>query len=132
MRFSFCCADRDCRKRVTPPSLRFFGRHVYGGAVVVFASAMMSGVTPRRAATLHRLLGVSRRTLMRWRKWWLETFPTTPTWKLLRGALRTPVDETQLPLSLLGAFQGEWAEQLMGLLRALLPLTTSSASAQAG
>src|ERR1700735_4738618 len=27
-RFSFCCAVDGCRKRTTPPSLRFLGRHV--------------------------------------------------------------------------------------------------------
>src|SRR5262245_15215104 len=32
-RLSFCC-DRDgCRKRVTPPSVRFLGRRVYLGVV---------------------------------------------------------------------------------------------------
>src|SRR5579883_2571270 len=30
-RLSFCCADRTCRKRRTPPSLRFLGRKVYLG-----------------------------------------------------------------------------------------------------
>jgi hypothetical protein len=32
-RFSLCCAR--CRKRVTPPSVRFLGRRVYYGVVVV-------------------------------------------------------------------------------------------------
>jgi hypothetical protein len=27
-RFSFCCAVGGCRKRTTPPSLRFLGRKV--------------------------------------------------------------------------------------------------------
>jgi hypothetical protein len=34
-RFSFCCADRECRKRLTPRSMRFLGRKIYLGAVVV-------------------------------------------------------------------------------------------------
>jgi hypothetical protein len=38
-RFSFCC-DRDgCRNRATPPSVRFLGRKVYLGAVVMLISA---------------------------------------------------------------------------------------------
>ena len=53
-RFSFCC-DRDgCRKRMTPPSVRFLGRKVYLGAVVILTSAMRQGPTPRRA---HELAG---------------------------------------------------------------------------
>ena len=34
-RFSFCCAGEGCRRRATPPSVRFLGRRVYLGAVVV-------------------------------------------------------------------------------------------------
>src|SRR5579862_4247721 len=34
-RFSFCCAKEDCRRRRTPPSVRFLGRKVYAGLVVV-------------------------------------------------------------------------------------------------
>ena len=33
-RFSFCCAADGCRKRTTPPSLRFLGRKVYLATVV--------------------------------------------------------------------------------------------------
>ena len=39
-RFSFCCAVDGCRKRTTPPSLRFLGRHVYLATVVTLISAM--------------------------------------------------------------------------------------------
>jgi hypothetical protein len=40
LRLSFCC-DRDgCRKRMTPPSVRFLGRKVYLGAIVILISAM--------------------------------------------------------------------------------------------
>ena len=33
LRFSLCCEKEGCRKRATPPSLRFLGRRVYLGAV---------------------------------------------------------------------------------------------------
>ena len=39
-RFSFCCANRECRKRRMPSSLRFLGPKVYTFAVVVLISAM--------------------------------------------------------------------------------------------
>ncbi len=42
-RFSFCCAVDGCRKRTTPPSLRFLGRHVYLATVVTLISALMLG-----------------------------------------------------------------------------------------
>ena len=60
-RLSFCC-DRDgCRKRVTPPSVRFLGRKVYLGAVVILVAAMRQGPSPRRVAELSRLFGANRR-----------------------------------------------------------------------
>src|SRR5271157_4368665 len=39
-RFSLCCGREGCRKRATPPSLRFLGRRVYLGAVVLVASML--------------------------------------------------------------------------------------------
>lgn len=131
-RYSFCCASEGCRKRTTPPSLRFLGRRVYVGAVVVLATAMQSGLTPARASKLRELIGASLRTLTRWRRWWTEAFTAGPVWRELRGRLQQPVDEHALPRSLLSAFQGGEAEQLLALLRALLPLTTVARSEQPG
>lgn len=45
-RASFCCAVHGCRKRSTPPSLRFLGRKVYLATMVVLVSAMRCGLTP--------------------------------------------------------------------------------------
>ena len=62
-RLSFCC-DRDgCRKRVTPPSVRFLGRKVYLGAVVILVAAMRHGPAPRRVRELSQLFGADRRTI---------------------------------------------------------------------
>ena len=52
IRLSFCC-DRDgCRKRATPPSVRFLGRKVYLTAIVILISAMRQGPSPRRVREL--------------------------------------------------------------------------------
>ena len=45
-RLSFCCEREGCRKRVTPPSVRFLGRKVYLGAVVILVAAMRQGPSP--------------------------------------------------------------------------------------
>jgi hypothetical protein len=58
-RASFCCAVDGCRARATPPSVRFLGRRVYLGAVVVLASAMQQGVNAFRARRLKELFGAS-------------------------------------------------------------------------
>lgn len=125
-RLSFCCADRSCRKRRTPPSLRFLGRKVYLGAVVVLISAMRCGATPRRKQHLHELVGVSRHTLERWRSWWSEQLPASPFWRGLAGTLMPPVELMQMPASLLERFAGTLEQRLLSLLRALSPLTAGS------
>ena len=56
--------------RETPSSLRFLGRKVFLGAMVVLISAMQSGLNPARMKRLKELVGVSRRTVARWRDWW--------------------------------------------------------------
>jgi hypothetical protein len=89
-RFSFCCAVSGCRVRHTPPSVRFLGRRVYLGAVVVLATAMQQGVTPVRAKRLRELLGVSYQTLARWRAWWAKSFVESAFWKGAKAAFSPP------------------------------------------
>jgi hypothetical protein len=103
-RLSFCC-DRDgCRKRVTPPSVRFLGRKVYLGAVVILVAAMRQGPTPRRVCELSRLFGADRRTIGRWQVFWREHFPQTAFWKVQRARFVPAVEIVVLPRSLLEAF----------------------------
>ena len=106
-RLSLCCAREGCRSRKTPPSVRFLGRRVYLGAVVLVVSAMQGGITDRRAAELRELLGVSRRTLWRWRKWWRRTFPASNFWKRARGRFISPLNDGILPASLLERFKAK-------------------------
>lgn len=78
-RASFCCAS--CRRRTTPRSVRFLGRRVYLGAVVVLATALQQGATPWRARRLRDLFGMSAQTLARWRAWWAEAFAESAFWR---------------------------------------------------
>jgi hypothetical protein len=124
-RFSFCC-DRDaCRKRATPPSVRFLGRKIYLGAFVVLISAMRHGPSLRRAGELATLFGVDRRTIGRWQQFWREHFPQTHFWKSARGRLLPTFHVTTLPLSLLSAFvaQSDDCEGWGRLLRFLSPIS---------
>jgi hypothetical protein len=122
-RFSYACATRTCRKRHTPPSTRFLGRRVYLGAVVVLATVLQQGVTPWRAGQVRELLGVSTRTLARWRTWWMEAFTESAFWKAAKAAFSPAVDEAEAPSSLLARFAGDERERLAGLLRLLAPLS---------
>ena len=122
-RFSLCCAKEGCRKRETPGSLRFLGRKVYFGAMVVLISAMQSGLNPERMKRLKALVGVSRRTVLRWRDWWRTVFTMSPFWRTHRG-LAPAASEAALPASLLQSFDGQIEQQLVSMLRFLVPITT--------
>ena len=125
-RWSFCCAAEGCRRRRTPESVRFLGRRVYAGFVVVLMAAMVHGLKPERVRLIQEMLGVDRRTLGRWRGWWLGAFTAGPFWKVTRGRFMPLVCEQTLPWSLGERFGLELAAGMAGLLGFLAPLTTKS------
>ncbi len=125
VRLSFSCAREGCRRRVTPPSARFLGRRVYVGAAVVGITALRPGARDAEARALREWLGVSRRTLARWRRWWRATFAKTTFWRRARGRLRTPVAPRDLPGRLLCRFAGNLEARLVAALRFLSPITTA-------
>ena len=125
-RWSFCCALDGCRSRTTPPSVRFLGRKVYLGAVVVVATMLRHGVTRWRAERLRALLGVSEKTLRRWRAFWQQTFAQSAFWRQAQAHLAQPVAASELPGGLLECFIGDARARLERLLYFLRPITTTS------
>jgi len=127
-RFSFCCDREGCRGRVTPPSVRFFGRRWYVAPVMVLLCALQHGATPRRLDAIQGWLErpVPRRTLERWRRWWCEAFTASPFWRGVRGRFGRPPAESRLPLSLIDAFSGDEPAKLIAALAFLAPVTTAS------
>src|SRR5271170_3040689 len=67
VRFSLCCGREGCRKRSTPPSLRFLGRRVYLGVVVIVASLVTQALESAEAS--RPVTGVPTRTTRRWVGW---------------------------------------------------------------
>lgn len=127
-RLSFCCDD--CRKRMTPASVRFFGRRWFVAPVLVFISVLTLGINHYRLEQVKRHFGitVSERTWKRWRRWWRETFIQTRFWQRSKGLVATFLpEETVLPRALWFAFQGQTQGDRLGrLLQFLMPLTTHS------
>jgi hypothetical protein len=126
-RLSFCCAEEGCRRRVTPPSVRYLGRRVYLGVVVVLVTAMEHGLSLRRVAKLNEHLGIGLRTLRRWRQWWRAAFVASSLWRAERSRFMPPVTEVALPYSLLERFGGSASERVLSVLALLSPLTTRAA-----
>jgi len=127
LRFSLCCAKEGCRRRQTPPSVRFMGRRVYAGLVVVLVSAMMHGLKPERVQCLREALGIDRRTLERWRQWWVVTFPESSFWREARARFLPPLRLKTMPLSLCESFEVQRRDRLLDLLKFLAPITTPAA-----
>lgn len=126
-RCNLCC--RHCRHGSMPPSVLFLGRRVFPAVVVVLASVLAGGLTPRRLARVRELLGVPAWTVRRWRRWWQTDFVASAHWTAQRGSFLPPVDPAQLPRQLLGRFaapDGTAVAQLVVLLRWLSPLSTMS------
>lgn len=122
-RFSFCCAVNGCRKRETPPSLRFLGAKVYLAATVVLIAIMRHGMSNARVRRLNEAIPIARHTIERWRTWWREHFTATPFWQAARAALVPPVEHARLPASLIERFAGSDADRLIALLRFIAPIT---------
>lgn len=97
-RFSLCCAREGCRRRVTPPSVCFMGRRLYPAPWVVLAAAYQQAA---------QMIGIGRRTAIRWKNWWRTSFRRSSQWGYLRTFLMPPIDESRLPASLFERFAGQ-------------------------
>jgi hypothetical protein len=128
-RLSFCCSQDGCRRRHTPASVRFLGRKVYLGVIVVLLTALHHGLTEARRSRLIEALDVPAQTLWRWRRWWRERFVETRCWRALAGQFIPPIAADGLPGSLLERLTGRaLSERLVQLLVLISPVTTSSSS----
>ncbi len=124
-RYSLCCDT--CRRRVTPPSVRFFGRRWFPAPLLLLISILTKGASGRRCKQIKRHFGivVSQSTWRRWRRWWSEAFPSTLFWQQSRGLLILTLQAaySHYPRVLLDMFQGKFIEKMCLLLRFLAPLT---------
>jgi len=133
LRLSLCCDREGCRKRLTPPSVRFLGRKGYLLPVIFLASAMRQGPSPRAMRALSAAFGADRRTIARWQVLWCEQFPHTRFWKVERARFVPGLEVASLALCLVQAFftsddlRGDWER----LLRFLAPITIAGGLAVA-
>ena len=126
-RLSLCCAREGCRRRTTPPSLRFLGRRVYVEVVVLVACVAAAMGALAQPATKP---SVPRRTVRRWLSWWRTAFVASALWRELRARFAEPPDEGRLPASLLAGLAP--GDCLLSAARLLSPLTTRSVLERSG
>jgi hypothetical protein len=101
-RVSFCCAERQCRRRLTPPSFRFADRKWFALFVVLLAAAL-GPRGPEHVTGQVDVAGASPslRSVRRWQRFFRLEFAISPAWQWLRGRLSRPPPDAGLPLGLL-------------------------------
>lgn len=119
-RWSFCC--NRCRKRSTSVSVRFLGRRVYLGLIVVLIPQRRSTLNAA-AVQLCDTLDVPARTISRWRQWWLQHFAATTLWQEACARFMPPLQTQDLPTSLIARFTGAPHAAMVRLLVFLSPLS---------
>lgn len=125
LRFSFCCGREGCRKRATPPSVRFLGRKVYVEVAILVACAVVPLIEQTRRA-IREATGISARTIGRWQQWWRTVFVSSALWVEAR-ARRPELMPEDLPGALIERFAGsDAAAKLVATTKFLSPLTTTS------
>ena len=122
-RYSLCCGQEGCRRRATPPSVRFLGRRVYSGAVVIAAS--MVALALERPTAIRAATGVPGRTTMRWLAWWSGAFVRTEVFVVVAARLLGLAIDS-LPTSIVARLPGAMPERVGKLLELLAPITTET------
>ena len=120
-RFSFCCAR--CRKRHTPPSVRFLGRRVYVGVAMLVGALIALAVTLAEAV---RVTGARGRTVARWIGFFQRELQGTRFWCAAQGSFSPPPDARGMPATLVERFAfADPSERLLGFLKFVTPITVS-------
>lgn len=101
VRLSFCCRNEGCRKRSTPPSVRFAGRKVWLAAFVLVLSGSCSKKLTKETM---QSIGARPRTIKKWQAWWKTFFDHAPFWKAHSVRLHPKPDPQNLPQALLDFF----------------------------
>lgn len=97
--------------------VRFLGRKVYVSILIVLVAAMTQGPSAVRLSVLRRELDIPPRTIKRWLIYWQKTFPCLNSWRYQRGNFMPPVDESDLPLSLLSRLSRSDGSEISGVVR---------------
>jgi len=103
IRFSLCCSQEGCRRRIIPHSCRFLGRKVYWFVnilIVVYECQNSEDCIFR----LSKLYDISRYTLKRWLLFFKNVFPVSSQWQKIRGLVKASIKNSELPSILVKFF----------------------------
>ena len=118
LRHSLCCSV--CRRRVLPPSLRFWDRKVYWSIVILVTVVLQQQRTDGYSAgKIIKMVGISRHTLKRWIHYFKDVFPQTGRWKRIRGRIGVEINMGQNPSAIILFFIKRSGSAEDGLIRSL-------------
>lgn len=102
----FACGR--CRRRTTPPSVRYAGRRFYVAAVFLPFSLFLPGSLDRLRTEAGLSIAPCAATRRRWRRWWRDGFPRTLRWRDLAARIAEHAGEAP-PVRLLKlSRRGDW------------------------
>lgn len=120
VRLSLCCSKEECRRRVLPPSCLFLGRKVYWGAVILIVTTLrQQNPKDHSINMLARKFNMSRKTVVRWIRYFHEVFPQSQRWQRLRGCVSAQVSNHDLPRGLVEYFLRTRTSSSGGLINCL-------------
>lgn len=125
-RLSLCCTS--CRKRTTPPSVRFFGHRWYCSPIFMLFSTLMNKPRKNRLMALQRELDltISKQTLWRWHHWWKSYFPASAFWKQNKALMPEQGMRGPFPWAIIHVYSGPLEKRLIQFLRFLMPITAGN------
>ena len=110
IRYSLCCRRDGCRRRLTPKSIRFFGRRVFWSVAILLLSAQL-------------VCGSSMdgRTIRRWKSFWDEDLSRSPEWQRSRGGVLMMDQAAGTLMGLLESYSPLDCDSMRGLLALVAP-----------
>lgn len=113
-RYSLCCCVEGCRKRLTPRSLRFFGRKIYVAWVVILAIDFFK--------ELGLSTQMSRQTIARWKNLWRDQLSEQNSFmRRARSLLPPGFPESKSPGALLPIFKFPEKSSWIPILKFFIP-----------
>jgi len=120
LRQSFCCSREGCRRRVTTPSVLFWGRLRYAGALVLRVGCEPAGSA--EATAVQKMVGCHPKTARRWRER-VAGLLETPTGKVIAGWMPWPEGRPRTVARMVASWAGGWAHQAARWMLLIHPLT---------
>jgi hypothetical protein len=120
-RLGLCCGR--CRRRVLPPTVRFFGRSSYAFVAVLVATvtALLNAI-----AAGAMVVGAAWRTVSHWLQFMQCDLAEHPQWLASRGRLPADISLPRMPLAMIELFgPSQSAQAWIGALHWLSPITTT-------